>query len=107
MTMKTVLGPTALVNDALAPVVGAVHSVQPAARTFQAVLFGANSTAQVAIDVSLDGTHFLPLATLTLTTTAGAQQATDGFNSAAPWRYVRARVVSLTAGACVNVLMGV
>lgn len=105
--MKTVLGPTSLVDDALAPIVGAVHSVQPAARTFQAVLFGANSAAEVAVDVSLDGEHFLPLASITLTTTAGAQQATDGFNSAAPWRYVRGRVVSLTPGACANIFIGV
>ena len=107
MTIKNVMGPTKLVEGATTAGAGSVFSVQTVNRVFQAVLHGADASASVAVEVSMDGVHFLTLATITLTASAGSDTTTDGFNSVAPWRFVRARVASISAGASVDVLVGV
>lgn len=106
MTIQTVLGPTKLVAGANAPVVGDAFAVQQIDRVFQAVVVdGPNAYAEVAIEVSLNGADFLNLATITLDAATG--HYTDGFNSDAAWRYVRANVKAVSPGATIDVWVGV
>lgn len=78
--------------------------------TFQA--YGSTTAGSGAVVVSIQGSNvddtdaFVTLATITLT--LGTTITADGFATTAPWKYVRANVVSISGtGASVNVLMGV
>lgn len=75
-------------------------------RAYQATVSGTGAvTATVVIEVSLDGSNWLTLGTITL---SGTTSATDGFASSAPWAYVRSRVSAITGtSATVNCYMGV
>lgn len=77
----------------------------PGLRTFHAVEVGTGTvTATVIIEVSNNDANWLTLGTITLSATTTAQ---DGFSSAAPWSFVRARVSAITGtGATINVFMG-
>lgn len=106
MTTKTVMGPTKLLSGASALGAGPAFRVQQIDRVFQAVVIdGADATAVVAIEVSLDGENFLTLATISLNAATG--NATDGFNSDAAWRYVRAHIKAISAGATLDAWVGV
>jgi len=76
--------------------------------TFQAIVTGTGAvTATVNIEVSNDGTNWVatPMGTITL---SGTTSASDGFTSAAPWKWVRANVTAISGtGATVVVKMGV
>lgn len=76
--------------------------------TFQANVVGTGAvTATIVLDVSNDNTYWVatPLGTITL---SGTTNATDGFTTEAPWKYVRARVTAISGtGATVTVYMGV
>lgn len=76
--------------------------------TFHAVVSGTGAvTAIVNIEVSNDGSNWLstPMGTITL---SGTDNNSDGFTSAAPWKYVRANVTSISGtNATVQVYMGV
>ena len=76
--------------------------------TFQAIVTGTGAvSATVVIDCSNDGTNWCttPLGTITL---SGTTSNADGFTTAAPWKYARARVTAISGtGATVTVTMGV
>lgn len=73
-------------GTAVTPVVGAN-------RCFQARVVGTGVvTATVTVEVSLDGTYFLTLGTITL---SGTTSATDGFASNAQWQYVRGNCTAI------------
>lgn len=76
--------------------------------TFQANVTGTGAvTATVVIDVSNDGTYWCSTVMGTITL-SGTTSSTDGFTSAAPWKFVRARVTAISGtGATVQVYMGV
>jgi len=73
---------------------GAGSTVQPdkTARVYQITITG---TATVAIEASCDDSNWVTLASVT---------ASGGYESTAPWPYVRANVTSYTSGT-VTVLM--
>lgn len=75
--------------------------------TFQAVVSGTGAiTATVNIYGSNDGVNFCATAIGTITL-SGTTSVTDGFTSAAPWKYVEAVLTNLTGtGAACFVLMG-
>lgn len=102
MSSKTLFGSAALLRNATEPATSDAMTVEATARAFQVVQRGAGSSA-AAIEVSLDGEHFFELAQVLLDGT----KTTDGFTSSAPWRYVRARVISVSDGASVDVFAGV
>lgn len=107
--LNIVMGPTRIAKGATGPVVGDTYVVQHTNRVYQAVLQaapGAHATATVDIEVSENGVNFINLATISLSDTAGEGSATDGFSSSAPWRYTRAKVTGISAGA-VDVYLGV
>lgn len=101
------MDPTRIIARAPQATVGDKFAVQMPNRVFQATVLGANAAAEVAIEVSANGVHFLELARITVADATGKGFATDGFNSSAPWPYVRASVVSVSAGAAVDVYIGV
>jgi hypothetical protein len=76
--------------------------------TFQGIVTGTGAvTATIVIDCSNDGVNAVAtvLGTITL---SGTTSASDGFTTAAPWKYVRARVTAITGtGATAQVYMGV
>lgn len=74
--------------------------------TFQATVKGLGPvSATVLIEVSNDGDNFLLLGTLTL---SGSNSASDGFASAAPWTFFRAKTTAISGtGAVVTVFAGV
>ena len=78
--------------------------------TFQA--YGTTSAGSGTAVVSIQGSNidntnaFITLGTISLT--LGTTITADGFTTTAPWKYIRANVVSISGtGASVNVLMGV
>jgi hypothetical protein len=76
-------------------------------RTFQAVgrtTAGAGAV-EVRVHASNDGINFIEIGTITLV--LSTSEATDGFASDAPWRYIRGRVESISGtGATVDLHMG-
>jgi len=84
----------------------AVVPVSGASRCFQATVVGTGTvTTTVNVEVSLDGTNFLVLGTITL---SGTTTATDGFASFAQWPYVRGNATAISGtGAAVTLLMSV
>lgn len=76
--------------------------------TIQATVSGTGAvTANVIIDCSNDGVNAVStsLGTIGL---SGTTSSSDGFTTSAPWKYVRARVTSISGtGATVNVNIGV
>lgn len=103
--MKTVFA-TDKILDSTSAGQGAVYTVEQSDRAVQVVLTGTGElTATVKVEVSLNGEHFIELATLTL---AGENSAVDGFASTAPWRYVRASITQIAGtGARAQVFIGV
>jgi hypothetical protein len=77
----------------------------PGSKTFQAVVEGSGAvTAEVDIEASNDGEHWLVLGTISL---SGTGSDTDGFASSAAWAYHRANLTAVTGtGASVSVMMG-
>ncbi len=75
-------------------------------QAYQAVLTGSGAvTATLSIEVSHDNEHFFTLADISL---SGTDSATDGFVSDAPWRYVRAKLNTISGtSAAVSVIAGV
>ena len=90
----------ALLTRASAPVVGDAVSPAPDEeataflRAYQAGIAGGATAAEVRFGGSLDGKHWVELATMFLTASTPAQ----GFSSAVPWRWVRAELVSIAGG---------
>lgn len=87
--------------------IGAVFdSVAPAMRTFQAIATvpAGLATATVVIEVSNNGVNWITLGTITL---SAASVTTDGFASAAPWKYTRSNVTAIGAGTSLDIIMGV
>ena len=78
--------------------------------TFQAFLTGAGPvSATISILASNDNVHWCatPLGTITLTGAGGGHGQSDGFTTAAPWKYIAVNVTALTGTlATVVVLMG-
>lgn len=76
--------------------------------TIQATVSGTGAvTATVIIDVSNDGVNAVatPAGTITL---SGTTSASDGFVTSSPWKYIRARVTSISGtNAAVYVNIGV
>ena|ERR1044072_3596879 len=82
--------------------------------TFQAVVEGSGAVSatvdiEVTNQVDVTGTPVnwcaTPMGTITL---SGTTSDSDGFTTAAPWKYVRANVTAISGtGASVDVLMGV
>lgn len=103
--MKTAFGRTRLLANATAPGAGEPVAVQASNRVYQVTLAGAGS-AQVAVEVSIDGLAFHNLATVAVSSD-GTAVASEGFANTAAWPYVRARVLALTGSVSVDVLMGV
>ncbi len=75
--------------------------------TFQATgsMSAATGTASIAIEVSNDQVVWLTLGTISLNLTTSA--SSDGFSSAAPWAYVRAKANQITTDGTVTVTMAV
>lgn len=100
---------TAELLKATAPKTGDAFVIEQSGRTFHAVVRGTGAVAATfKIQVSneqgaTDG--FIELATITL---SGTGVAADGFTSTAPWRFVRAQLVSISGtGATAKVTAGV
>jgi hypothetical protein len=96
-----------LLSKAGSGVAGEWFAVPPSRprRAFQGVVSGPGSvSASVVIEASNDAANALPLGTIDL---SGTSPQTDGFLSDAEWVFVRARVVSVSAGAVVTVTMGI
>ena len=96
-----------LLNAATTTATGETHAGWTWARTYQATGFttAGSGAADVIIEVSNDNSLWITMATITLT--LGTTATTDGFASAAAWRYVRARVSSISGtGAQVTAWMG-
>jgi len=96
-----------ILTDSIATDTSEVHEPGCPRRTFQAdgITSAGAGTADVDIEVSNDNINWFQLGqiSLVLSTTA----ATDGFNSDAPWRYIRARITTITGtDATVNCWMG-
>lgn len=76
--------------------------------TFQATVTGTGAvTATVVIDCSNDGVNACstPLGSITL---SGTTSNADGFTTAAPWKFVRARVTAISGtGASIDVLKAI
>ncbi len=74
--------------------------------TFQATVKGSGSvSATVIIEVSNDRENFMTLGTITL---SGTGAASDGFVSAAPWAFFRAKTTAISGtNAVVTVFAGV
>lgn len=76
--------------------------------TFQGIVTGTGAvTATINIEVSNDGVNWVvtPMGTIVL---SGTTSVSDGFTSAAPWKYIRANVTAISGtGAIAQVLMGV
>ena len=96
---------THLLRGATSAATGSPISNRGGARTFQAVVTGSGAlTATVEVEVSNNGTHFLPLGTIGMT---GTNAATDGFAADAPWLFLRARVTAISGtGASIDVIAG-
>jgi hypothetical protein len=108
--MKTLF----LLTNATAPMSGEVPPdlsdgyYESDAKTFQAYgsVSSATGAASIQIEASNDLVHWLPLGTpIALSLTPA--EVTDGFAHSAAWRYVRARVVSISGSdAKVSVIVG-
>lgn len=74
-------------------------------KSFTATVTGTGAvSATVNIEVSLNGTSWLTVGTITL---SGTTSATDGFAHDAPWAYYRANCTALSGtSASLTVLMG-
>jgi hypothetical protein len=76
--------------------------------TFMATVIGTGAVgATVVIEFSTDGTNWAatPAGTITL---SGTTSSTDGFTTAASWKFARARVTAVSGtGATVTAQMGV
>lgn len=91
--MKTVFATDKILDSASAGQ-GEVYVVEQSDRAYQVVVTGTGAVAAVVkLHVSLDGVNFIELVTFTL---SGTGSATDGIASSAPWRYIKAEVVSTT-----------
>ena len=75
--------------------------------TYQITVAGTGAvSATVLIEVSNDGTSWLatPLGTVAI---SGTTSATDGFTTAAPWKYHRANISAISGtGATVTIIVG-
>lgn len=71
---------------------------------FQATVVGTGAvTATVKVQVSLNGTHWLDLATITL---SGTTSASDGVVAEGPWSQIRGNVTAVSGtSAAVTLLM--
>lgn len=105
---QTVFGTDEMLR-ATAPTTGDTFVFEQSARSFHATVRGAGAVAAVIkLQVSneesaTDG--FIDLATITL---SGTGTASDGFTSTAPWRFVRAQLVSISGtGAVARLTAGV
>lgn len=96
-----------LLTAAGADAVGATIAKPAEARvtTYQAIETGTGAiTGTVVIEGTNDGTHFVPLATISLDDTT---TATQGFTSNERWVFTRARVTAISGtGAAITVIMG-
>ena len=87
---------------------GSGHYKDSPYSTYQATVTGTGAvSATVAIEVSNDNTNWCSTAMGTITL-SGTTSSSDGFTTAAPWKYIRANVTAISGtGASVTVLMGV
>lgn len=76
--------------------------------SIQATVTGTGAvTGTVIIDVSNDGVNALSTSAGTITL-SGTTTASDGFVTASPWKYIRARITAISGtGATINVNIGV
>jgi hypothetical protein len=83
---------------------GAGKATNAAKRAFQAVLTGTGAlTAEVHVEVSLNGTDYLSFATIDL---SGTTSVTDGGVMDGPWNFMRGNLISITGtGATLDLLM--
>lgn len=103
-----------LLSNATTTATGEKHSPRCVNRTFQAMGTTSSGSGASAIVIEASDTatpeestnvDWTTLATISLT--LGTTQTNDGFVSAASWRWVRARVSSISGtGASVNAYMG-
>jgi len=103
---KTVFGATALLRAATAPVVGETFEVQSVDRVFQLDLHGVLAKAVVAIDVSVTGDGFGELYSIEIEDKLSVGRVTACLSSNENFSFVRARLVSITAGAALTVFAG-
>lgn len=96
-----------LLSDATTGVTGPARYKDSPYSSFQATITGTGAvTATIDIEVSNDGTYWCDTVMGTITL-AGTNEHTDGFTSVAPWKYVRAILVTITGtDASVTVSMG-
>ena len=93
-----------ILKDATTTVTGAWMFKDAPQASYQAVVEGTGAvTATVVIEASNDGINALStvLGTITL---SGTTTSSDGFQTSAPWKYIRARVTAISGtGASVDV----
>lgn len=99
-------------NNTTSAVASSAFFKESAYSVFQAILTGTGAiTATIVIQGSMEdltgtgtNSNWVTLGTITLN---GTTVVTDGFSTAAPWRWVRANVTALTGtSAKLQVLMG-
>lgn len=97
-----------ILKDKTTTATGDGHYKDSPYSTFQATVVGTGSVgATVVFEVSNDNVYWCSTALATVTL-SGTTSNSDGFTTAAPWKYVRARITAISGtGATVNVLMGV
>lgn len=106
MTMRRI-GSVQILPGQIALATGDNFEPNTEKRTFQAVGSTSAGAGACTVDIqgSNDGINFITMATITLV--LAVAQSTDGFASDAPWRFVRAKVTSISGtDAAVSVWMG-
>lgn len=96
-----------ILENALAAEVGPMFMPQKNKRSFQAVVEGVGQVdAVVQVLGSNDGVNLVETEMGEITLSGAAGISSDGFTTDAPWKYVAAKVISITAGAKLKVIMG-
>ena len=99
--------PIALLTAAVAVATGAF--VQTPGSGFSVVVSGSTTAGAGAATAVIEGSHdgIVPITLATITLTLGTVAVADGFGSAVPYRYVRARLSVLSGtGASVSATLG-
>lgn len=97
----------ALLTSAAAPVTGAF--VKPGGVGFSVIASGITSSGAGAASIVIEGSHdgVTPITLATIALVLGATVIAEGFGSYVPYRYVRARLVSISGtGAAISATVG-
>lgn len=105
--MPILATPRTLLNGVISTTTGSTYDAGPegiTGRTFVANVAGTGAvTATVLVQVSNNNSHWITLATITL---SGTTSADDGFVADESWQYVRGKVTAISGtGAAVTLTM--